>query len=743
KGEGTHVDDELLWRADRTSFPAEYWSYPVQREGEVVGAVVTFLDITKRRHAEDVLRTSEERFRIAAENAGDMTFEWDLQTGHVDVFGALSARLGDRPVPRSLEDWKSVVHPDDVERVLEGIGRHLQTGERYVGEYRVPGENGHTYRYSLRGQAIRNAGGEPHKWIGLVSDITESKQAEEAISQLAAIVQGSEDAIIGTSLSGTITTWNGGAERLLGHSAAEALGASFSILFPRAEQAWDVLDPSSRGAVCRMDEAVFVCKEGLEVSVSLTVSPIRKASGEIAGVAVIARDISARKKAEITLAHQAQHDHLTGLPNPLLLADRLASSIQRGSRSGLMTAVIYVDLDGFKFVNDTLGHEAGDALLKLVTGRLQACLREPDTLARMGGDEFMVVINEVKDDAIAHSIAERLRTTLHRPFLVADHELYVTASIGIAMCPRDGTDVSTLRRDADAAMYTAKRSGKDRVMFFTSAMRDTFLEHLELETELRHALDRGNELTLVYQPIFDAQSGRQTAFEALLRWAHPTLGNISPAKFVPVAEESGLIFRLGAWVLKQACQQCRLWQDHGLAGVRVAANVSALEFARAEFSGNVLRILAESGLPGGLLDLEVTETTLMRDMDEAIRKMSLLRARGIRISIDDFGTGYSSLGYLPRLPVDSLKIDRSFVADLGANSTAQSLIEGMISLAHSIGKQVVVEGVETKEQLEILKSIGCDEIQGFLLGRPAELPAWDEAAVQTTKGTAVGPPLLV
>jgi diguanylate cyclase (GGDEF)-like protein/PAS domain S-box-containing protein len=726
KGEGTHIDDEVLWRTDGTSFPAEYWSYPVRTEGAIVGAVVTFLDITERKQAEDVLRTSEERFRIAAENAGDMTIEWDLRSGHVDVFGVLSARLGDRPMPRTFEAWKSMLHPEDLGGVLAGFGRHIETGERYVTQYRVLGESGSIYHYSLRGQAIRNAAGEPYKWIALVSDITESKQAEEAISQLAAIVQCSEDAIIGTSLSGTITTWNGGAERLLGYPAAEALGSSLSILFGRAEQAWDILDPSRRGAVNRLDEAVFVSKEGLEVSVSLTVSPIRKATGEITGVATIARDISARKKAEIALAHQAQHDHLTGLPNPLLLADRLAFSIQRASHSGLMTAAIYVDLDGFKFVNDTLGHEAGDALLKLVTERLQACLREQDTLARMGGDEFMVVVNEVKDDTIALSMAERLRTALHRPFQVADHELYVTASIGVAMCPRDGTDVSTLRRDADGAMYAAKRSGRDRVMFFTPAMRDTFLEHLELETELRHALDLGSELSLVYQPIFEAQSGRQTAFEALLRWAHPTLGNISPAKFVPVAEESGLIFRLGAWVLKQACRQCRLWQDHGLAGVRVAANVSALEFARAEFSGNVLRVLAESGLPGDLLDLEVTETTLMRDMDEAIRKMSLLRARGIRISIDDFGTGYSSLGYLPRLPVDTLKIDRTFVADLGVNSTAQSLIVGMISLAHSIGKKVVVEGVETKEQLELLKNIGCDEIQGFLLGRPVALPEWKE-----------------
>jgi len=851
RGEETHVDDEVLWRADGSSFPAEYWAYPVRKKGEIFGAVVTFLDITERKLAEEEqrklvtlvetsddlialvspekkilylnqggvrmvglespaqalgmdiskfhtesawakvrdkmfpallesgrcleeiqlrhfetgepvdaqmnafvlrkpetgemlcigtvmrditerkrveasLRTSEERFRIAAENAGDMTLEWDLRTGHADIFGRLSDRLGDRPMPRSFEAWKRMVHPDDLDGILAGLGRHIESGERYVAEYRILGEAGDIYHYSVRGQAIRNPAGEAYKWIGMLSDITESKQAEEAISQLAAIVQCSEDAIIGTSLSGTITTWNVGAAKLLGYTAVEALGASLSTLLPRPDQAWDILDPSSRGAVSRLDEAVFVCKDGLRVPVSLTVSPIRKASGEITGVATIARDISARKKAEVAMAHQARHDQLTGLPNPLLLADRLAASIQRSSRSGLTTAVIYVDLDGFKFVNDTLGHEAGDSLLKEVTGRLQACLREPDTLARMGGDEFMVVINEVREDGIALSIAERLRTSLHRPFQVADHELYVTASIGIALYPRDGADVSALRRNADAAMYEAKRSGKDRVLFFTPAMHDTFLEHLELETELRHALDGDSELSLVYQPIFEAQGGRQTAFEALLRWSHPVLGTISPAKFIPVAEESGLIFRLGAWVLKQACRKCRLWQDHGLAGVRVAANVSALEFARPEFAGNVLRVLEETGLPGDLLDLEVTETTLMRDMEESISKMSLLRARGMRISMDDFGTGYSSLGYLPKLPVDILKIDRSFVTDLGVNSTAQSLIEGMISLAHSIGKQVVVEGVETKEQLDILRRIGCDEIQGFLLGRPAALPDWDE-----------------
>ncbi len=306
------------------------------------------------------------------------------------------------------------------------------------------------------------------------------------------------------------------------------------------------------------------------------------------------------------------------------------------------------------------------------------------------------------------------------------------------MYPRDGQDVSVLQRNADAAMYEAKRGGKDRVLFFTPAMRDTFLERLELDTELRRALDR-NELSLVYQPIFEAEGGKQTAFEALLRWVHPVLGPISPAKFVPVAEESGLIVRMGAWVMQEACRQCREWQDHGLAGVRVAVNVSALEFARVEFASQVLRVLDDAGLQGQLLDLELTETTLMRDMEDSVRRMARLRERGIRISIDDFGTGYSSLGYLPRLPVDVLKIDRSFVAELGVKSTALSLIEGMISLAHSIGKRVVVEGVETREQLDVLRSIGADEIQGFLLGHPAPLPDWSTS--DTAPGAAQLAPL--
>ncbi len=848
-GTRSHVDDEVFWRADGNSFPAEYWSYPVVKTGKVVGAVVTFLDISARKQAEEeqrklvsvveasddfiamaspdgkvvylngggarligldsaqeaigwdissmhpetawaqierltlpiqmktglhkcetqlrhwktggtidvlmsaftlrkpqtdevvclaavmrditaskeaeqALRISEERFRIAAENAGDMVFEWDLQTGQVELFG--KDRFGDRPAPRTFEAWKTMVHPDDLGQVLDALGRHIQSGERYAGDYRVLGEKGDVYYYSLLGQAIRNAAGKPYKWVGLATDITKERKAEEALAQLAAIVQSSEDAIIGTSLAGSITTWNKGAEKLLGYSAAEALGSSISALLSPGDLASEFLDRCRRGEPSWFDHTYFQCKAGSVLPVSLTVSPIRNATGEVTSVAAIARDISAQIKADAKLEYQARHDHLTGLPNRLMLADRLESSIARAASSGLMAAVIYLDLDGFKLVNDTLGHEAGDQLLQQVTDRLRACVREPDTLARMGGDEFMLLINDLADDQTALLVAERMGAALRKPCSLDGREIFLTASMGISMYPRDGEDVSALRRNADAAMYQAKHAGKDRALFFTPNMRATFLERLEMETDLRHAFDNG-EFFLHFQPIFEAVECRQTAFEALIRWMHPTRGLIPPDKFIAVAEDTGLIMRLGPWVLGEACRECRFWQDHGLGSVRVTVNVSPLEFTRPDFADGVFRTLDQARLGGDLLELELTEGMLMRDVEGSIRKMSRLRERGVRISIDDFGTGYSSLGYLARLPVDTLKIDRSFVAALGISSTARSLIEGMISLAHSIGKRVIVEGVETERQLAMLRELGCDEVQGFLLGRPALLPKFGDA----------------
>ena len=716
-------DGSIRWARVSVTVPREP-SGPLQ-------LIALVEDITERKQAEDALRASEERFRIAAENASDLIYEWDLASGQVEVFCPSPQRLGDWPLPATHEEWKRLVYPEDLARIQAAAAGHLESGERYSDEYRVLGRSGKIYHYSNRGQAILNSAGKPVKCIGLLTNVTERKLAEEAMAQLAAIVQCSGDAILATDTTGAITTWNAGAQQLLGYRAAEARGLSIAQLFFSAELAGEILSQVHQGQSSRLDEALLVRQDGSQIPVLLSVSPIRKSDAQLSGSAIIARDISARKQAEREMAHQALHDQLTGLPNGLWLADGLAESIANADLDVSGMAVIFVDLDGFKFVNDTLGHEAGDILLQQVSQRLKASVRYGDLLARMGGDEFMVVVNGVTDDRVAQSVAERLSDALRGPFAVAQHELVITASMGISMYPRDGKDVSSLRRNADTAMYKAKQAGKDRVHFYTPALGAAVQARMALETDLRHALER-DQLRVYYQPIFNAGNNRQTAYEALVRWLHPELGFVPPNRFIPLAEETGLIFRLGEWVLREACLQCRWWQDRGKPQVRVAVNVSPLQFARPDFVETVLGVLLEAGLSGNLLDLELTESIMMRDIDNAIQNIAELRKHGIRISMDDFGTGYSSLGYLSKLHIDILKIDRCFVAQIGENDAAVALIHGMISLAHSLGKRVIVEGVETAAQLEILRDLHCDEVQGFLLGRPASLTRHDEQLQEMT-----------
>jgi diguanylate cyclase (GGDEF)-like protein/PAS domain S-box-containing protein len=688
--------------------------------------VLAFIEeITERKHAESALLASEERFRIAAENASDLIYEWDLRTGQVTVFGRSQQLLGDWPMPVSFDAWKDIVHPQDLERNVPELARFIASGESYSGEFRVIGRNGRIYYYSNRGQAIRNATGEPYKWIGLCTDITESKLAEAAESQLAAIVQCSESAIIATDLNGVITTWNQAAQKLLGYTSLREQTMSVGALLPSVDLARDILAQIQHGQSSRLDEVILLHRDGSQIPALVSISPIRQSNGYLTGAAIIASDIRARKQTEKEMAHRAMHDHLTGLPNGLLLADQLAASIATSARNGCGTAVIFVDLDGFKFVNDTLGHDAGDVLLQQVAVRLSGCIRRGDVLARMGGDEFIAVVNAVTEDQVGLKVAERLSASLRDSFFVDHHELFITASMGISIYPKDGPDVSTLRRNADAAMYEAKQSGKDRIRFFTPALGQACQARLELETDLRRALDR-QELRVHYQPIFTAATNRQTAYEALARWPHPKLGFVPPSQFIPVAEETGLIIRLGEWVLREACSQCHWWQEHGQPSVRVAVNVSALQFARADFVDTVLGVLWDSRLDGTLLELELTESILMQDMENAIEKMTRLHENGVRISVDDFGTGYSSLGYLPNLPIDTLKLDRCFVTHIADSEKAVALIHGMISLAHGIGKRVIVEGVETSAQLEILRNLGCEEVQGYLLGRPASLEHYAE-----------------
>ncbi|WP_298818505.1 sensor domain-containing protein [Chloroflexus sp.] len=426
------------------------------------------------------------------------------------------------------------------------------------------------------------------------------------------------------------------------------------------------------------------------------------------------------------LAYQAHHDSLTGLPNRLLFEDRLQQAIEHARRQNTLVAVLFIDLDRFKQVNDTLGHAIGDMLLIQVARRFELCVRTTDTLARHGGDEFMLVLPDITTPQQVITVAHRLHESLREPFFVNGHEIFVSASIGASLYPIDGADVISLQRAADIAMYRAKSTLRNSFQFFDAAITHSSLEQLQIETLLRRAIER-NELRLYYQPKVDRDKNL-VGFEALLRWQSAELGTVSPVQFIPVAEETGLIVPIGAWVLRTIAHQLSQWQQRGLPIVPVAANVSALQFTQTDFVRVVADILAQAGLPAGWLELELTESMLMEQIDNLRQRLNELRQIGVTLAIDDFGTGYSSLSYLHRLPINVLKIDRSFVAQLGEGgaSIERNLVDAIIGLGHHLGMRVVAEGVETAEQFQTLLNAGCDLFQGYYIGRP--LPA--EAAEQ-------------
>jgi diguanylate cyclase (GGDEF)-like protein len=433
-----------------------------------------------------------------------------------------------------------------------------------------------------------------------------------------------------------------------------------------------------------------------------------------------ARDL-AKSEAESKLQHQALTDDLTGLPNRRLLSDRLSQVLEMAKRDRGIVALLYLDLDGFKLVNDSLGHTIGDLLLAEVARRLQSRIRKSDTLARLGGDEFTVVLTHLKAKDEAALVAKSLLQVLSRSFLIENHEINISASIGIALFPENGADATELLQQADGAMYSAKRDGKNRIMYFTPEIGSSLRERLNLENQLRGAIVR-DEITVHYQPEFDVATRRLIRFEALARWHHPTLGNIPPDRFIPIAEESGLIIPLGNFILERACREARTWQSLSEYPIQVAVNVSTIQFRRPSFVDEVVAILRDSGLDPKLLQLELTESIMLDGTDRASSTMKRLAALGISIAVDDFGTGYSCFSYLPRLPFNVLKIDRSFVSELEKRAEMAAMIRSLVNLAHNLNMQVVVEGIETVQQLETIEAMGGNEVQGYLLGRPTADP---------------------
>jgi diguanylate cyclase (GGDEF)-like protein len=462
---------------------------------------------------------------------------------------------------------------------------------------------------------------------------------------------------------------------------------------------------------------VLIRRDGAEAAIEDSAAPIHDRLGQVTGAVMVFHDVSTARALSLRMSYLAQHDGLTELPNRILLNDRLSQAMSMAQRNGKKLALLYLDVDRFKHINDSLGHAMGDRLLQSVSKRLLACVRASDTVSRQGGDEFVVLLAGITHVETAAVIAEKIIAALSEPHQIEQQTLYVTVSIGIVTYPDDGRDADTLLKNADFAMYQAKDSGRANFQFFSTGLNVHALERQALEVDLRRAVEH-EQFVLHFQATVDLHSDAPVGFEALIRWRHPQRALLAPGGFIGIAEECGLIVPIGRWALRESCRQARAWQLAGMPAVRVAVNISAVELRARDFVEGVRTILAETGLEPHLLELELTETFLMQDAAMTADVLRDLKAQGVQLALDDFGTGYSSLSYLKRFPIDTLKIDQSFVRDLTTDQDDANIVSAVINMGKSLHMRVVAEGVENREQCELLKSQGCPEAQGFYFGKP-------------------------
>jgi diguanylate cyclase (GGDEF)-like protein/PAS domain S-box-containing protein len=532
------------------------------------------------------------------------------------------------------------------------------------------------------------------------------------------------DAVISTNVEGRTTYLNLVAERLTGWPIREATGRPVEEIFRiiDAETRTTIANPMARATeenatVGLPPTCILIRRDGVESAIEDSSAPIHDRHGRVTGAVMVFHDVSAARTLTLKLAYIAQHDSLTGLPNRSLFNDRLTQAIAVAQRHHTALALFYLDLDRFKLINDSLGHLVGDRLLQSVAMRLGECVRATDTVSRLGGDEFVILLSEVTHEQDAAVCADKLLQAIRMPYVLDDHELHVTASIGIVVHPGDGTEVEALLQNADSAMYEAKKHGRNNYQFYRSDLNSSASERQALESGLRHAIER-QELELYYQPIVSLSTGAIAGVEALVRWHHPTFGFLLPERFISIAEESGLIVPIGRWVLGEACRQTKAWQDAGFPRLRLAVNISAVELRSKEFAAGVGTILAQTGFDPRHLELELTETFLMQDSESTALVLGAIKELGVQLALDDFGTGYSSLSYMRRFPIDTLKVDRSFVRDLTMDASDASVVSAVINMGKSLHMRVVAEGVEALDQLVFLKEHGCSEAQGYHFSQP-------------------------
>ncbi len=746
-GAGRQLDVEWeLRRRDGSTFLGRMIARAIDEKNPQQGGTVWIVDdITERRRGEDELQRvlAEQQALLEnvvvgiAFNRGRNIVRCNRRFEEMFAYGPGEA-IG---VP-----MRDMYFTDEEFERRAAAYQELDAGRTHARESWMRRRDGSGFWCRISGRAVQ--AGDPAKgYVWLLEDITQQHAAEERIERAAA----EQELILDNATVGIafvrnriIQRCNRYLEEMVGAGPGELVGESSAVLFEEEEEwraagrlAYESTAPGERHdsewRFKRRDGSVFRCRtRGRRIDAGEAeqewiwsfedVTAEREADSRVKQALDALERMVAERTAELQDAqaraqHLADHDPLTGLPNRRLLEDRLTQALALGQRHRSQTAVMFVDLDRFKTINDSLGHAVGDALLKEVAGRLVAQLRTGDTICRIGGDEFVVVLPEVKRSSDVAQVAQKVIEQLSQPVVIEEREIVVTPSIGIAVFPDDGRDAETLIRNADAAMYHAKELGRANYQFFTEQMNQAASRRLELESDLRRALGR-DELRVHYQRIVEAKSGRVAGHEALVRWQHPERGLVLPGEFIQLAEETGLILRIGEWVLREACRWATfIGAEHGL---QVAVNLSPRQFNDPRLPDMVARALRETGLPPGLLELEITESTAMRETDATLGTLKRLKQLGVSIAIDDFGTGYSSLAYLKRFPVDKVKIDRTFVAQAPGERDQGAIVPAIVALAHALGIRVIAEGVETEAQRAFLEGCGCDFLQGYLAGRPVD-----------------------
>jgi diguanylate cyclase (GGDEF)-like protein/PAS domain S-box-containing protein len=666
----------------------------------------------------------QERFRTLVQNSSEVVVVIDLEGGVTFASAALCQVLGRDPEDLVGTFGLDFVHPDDLAELTPALARLREPGAKLELIFRVRHADG-TWRWVEATTTNLEDDPDVRGLLCNFRDVTDRHDAQLALlaseARFRALVEHSGSLIEILNDLGVITWVSPTLPGVLGYEPEELIGRDSA----------EVTHPDD---LAEATTAWLACLE-TQGAIKSTVVRVRHADGSwhwveciltnrlddpsVGGVVANVIDISQRKALERRLAHQATHDPLTGLPNRTLLIDRLATAIGRAERHHQETAVLFLDLDNFKLVNDSLGHAVGDQLLTAVASRIEAALRPSDSVARFGGDEFVVLCEELATPEDAIVIADRILDAINRPIMLSDNEIYVGASIGIAFPTAAHASPEDVLRDADAAMYQAKGRGRARWVSFDDAMRADVIDRLDIDNTLRRAIER-HELRVFYQPIFAIDTGELAGVEALVRWEHPERGLLLPGEFIGIAEDTGLIVPIGRWVLEQACHQVQRWlaSRRGDLPFKVAVNLSGRQLSFLGLADDVAAILSRTGIDPARLTLEITESVVMHDVDMSTATLSRLKDLGVELAVDDFGTGYSSLSYLRTFPVDLLKVDRTFVRDMVEDPGDAAIVEAVVNLAHTLGLHAVAEGVETSEQLSALRRIGCEFAQGFLLGRP-------------------------